>query len=742
MKKNKIGAIFLISVLALASIGISYAGFTDTIYVYGTVKTATVELDLEAYSGTDVYKVWGPDIQPDDEVRIFRGYSFERPNPADPAEIRTYFGLPETTNVELISSAWSHDYTGDGDYDIGMTFDNLFPCIDFTADFILHYEGSIPAKVNVTEWILYTDWLQELYVAGGVTVEAYRCNVPNPDQALGPDNYPTLTQEVVDLGTQLHYCDYVIVMLTLHLPQNNYWQDKSGEFAGKIGVIQWNEHLDGGCGETDFTKTYTVDADFDEGILTNVNYDIVQDQLQLNEGENVVLPFIWVPNQGEGTVSKVDTETGKELGRYRVNPSAGCSPSRTTVDLNGNCWVGCRDAGTVVKIGLSEAGAYDDRNGDGIMQTSQDLDNDGDIQGAEILPWGEDECVLFEVVLIPGKKGTYIPGDYTLGYSSVPGPRGLAIDASNNLWAGCLGTQEYHYINGATGAIVNEYSCASYGHSPYGAVIDGNGILWSSGNGGANILKLDPSTSPPTMTKISMTWWVYGLGLDYSNHLFASGWSDSKLHRLDTTTAAIQWQKAGPYQGRGVAVTSDNNVWVASTNDDKIYRYDNDGNLLTPAGIPCGNGPTGVAVDAAGKVWACNLYDDTIRRIDPTTNTVDLTKSILGSGGHYSYSDMTGIISQTITTKIGTWEVVYDAGAPAIFDMITWNDFVPTDTSIKVEVASSSDGVTWSSWEIATNGGALSVPNGQYLKIKVTFQITSGDVSPILYDLTIHGHTT
>ena len=99
---------------------------------------------------------------------------------------------------------------------------------------------------------------------------------------------------------------------------------------------------------------------------------------------------------------------------------------------------------------------------------------------------------------------------------------------------------------------------------------------------------------------------------------------------------------------------------------------------------------------------------------------------------------MTGIIARTVTTQLGTWEVVYDAGVTADFSMVTWTDFVPADTSIKVEVASSTDGATWSSWEAATNSGALTVPNGQYLKVKVTFQITSGDISPILYDLTIH----
>jgi len=44
-------------------------------------------------------------------------------------------------------------------------------------------------------------------------------------------------------------------------------------------------------------RTYTLDADFDEGVLVNVHHDSPDnDQLQLSE-ESIILPFIWIPNQ-------------------------------------------------------------------------------------------------------------------------------------------------------------------------------------------------------------------------------------------------------------------------------------------------------------------------------------------------------------------------------------------------------------------------------------------------------------
>jgi hypothetical protein len=136
------------------------------------------------------------------------------------------------------------------------------------------------------------------------------------------------------------------------------------------------------------SKIYTVDNDFEEGTLVGVEYDTVPNQLQLSKASGV-LPFIWVPNSNEGTVSKYDTVTGNELGRYWTGPDGIGNPSRTTVDLQGSVWFGNRNTGTVVKIGLYEKGNWIDKNGDGDCDTSQDLNGDGDITNASLMRQGQ-----------------------------------------------------------------------------------------------------------------------------------------------------------------------------------------------------------------------------------------------------------------------------------------------------------------------------------------------------------------
>jgi len=489
--------------------------------------------------------------------------------------------------------------------------------------------------------------------------------------------------------------------------------------------------------------TYTTDADFEEGVSTRV--DIVGNQLQLSE-EPVDLPFIWVPGD-EGVVSKVNTETGNELGRYRVALYGG-SPSRTSVDLEGNVWVGLRTAGTVVKIGLYEAGQYVDRNEDGVIQTSRDLDGDGDITGAEFLPWGQDECVLFEVVLVPGHEGTHVPGTYEGPYDTDywgTSPRGLAVDAENNLWVGTGSPQKLYYIDGATGEILDVVDVSSWDHHNYGATIDRNGILWlldrwryPTEPPPTELLRVDPSDLE-SIRVVHLPYEQYALATDYLGHLFLTGWESNKLFKIDIETDEVIWVK-NTTEGcaRGVVVTpQDNHVWVADTCRNSTLRYDNDGNFTAEIGGL--DGPSGIDVDAAGKIWATDRNSEYIHRIDPETNRIDLSKQLSKTGGHYSYSDMTGVVVTMMTARNGTWTVIYDSNQDETpWGTISWTGEEPEGTLIQVEARSTHNGTIWSAWETAGNGVPLiETPEGRHLQIRVTLQSFTGEQSPFLYDLTV-----
>lgn len=485
--------------------------------------------------------------------------------------------------------------------------------------------------------------------------------------------------------------------------------------------------------------TYTLDADFDEGTLVNVNHD-TPDQLQL---DSVATPFdfIWVAASARGTIIKIDTQNGIVLGEYLSAPDGrGRNPSRTTVDGNGNVWAGNRAEsgiingvihGSAVKIGLEENGQCVDRNGNGVIDTSAGL--------GDIMPWpdltdgvgstdgaahvaqvqdAQDECILLYQRL-----------------PNAPEVRHVSVDAQNNVWAGGypFSPTTFHQLTGNTGAILSSF--AAPGCGGYGGLIDSSGVLWSASLSQNALLRYDIAGNSGTCIGVAQS---YGLGIDTNGFVWNAMWVVNTIVKVSPAGAIEPGfpKPTGESCSRGVVVTPvDNHVWVANSCTNTVTRLDNTGTLL--ATIPVGADPTGVAVDGAGKVWVTNLSSDNVMRIDPATNSVDLTVSLGPGAGPYNYSDMTGsTLIQPPNT--GTWTIIHDSGIPgAGWGKVTWNADTPGDSSLTVTAASSTDGVTFGPAESVANGGELTVADGQYLKVTVTFTRASTGESPVLYDLTI-----
>ena len=120
-----------------------------------------------------------------------------------------------------------------------------------------------------------------------------------------------------------------------------------------------------------------------------VKYDVAGDGEDGGDscdcGVNLDFSYIWISNSGQGTVSKIDTRTLEELGRYYTRPDGNGNPSRTSVSFNGDVAVANRHAG-LVKIYARESDCVDSNGTPGI-QTSHGA--------SEILAWGFEECVAW-----------------------------------------------------------------------------------------------------------------------------------------------------------------------------------------------------------------------------------------------------------------------------------------------------------------------------------------------------------
>ena len=153
------------------------------------------------------------------------------------------------------------------------------------------------------------------------------------------------------------------------------------------------------------------------------------------------------------------------------------------------------------------------------------------------------------------------------------------------------------------------------------------------------------------------------------------------------------------------------------------------------------SGPTGVAVDGRGKIWTTNYGTNSISRVDPFLNGgvggVDLVVKLGVGAFPYNYGDMTGRNLNT-PPRSGFWTVMFDSGVMGQeWGRLEWNDLTPSDSTLIVEVRSSINGTVYSPFEPATKSADLSVPNGQYLQIRVLFTRATSLESPVLYDLQI-----
>ncbi len=518
---------------------------------------------------------------------------------------------------------------------------------------------------------------------------------------------------------------------------------------------------------------YTLDAEFDQGTLANVNHDAPNnDQLQLNTVTEP-FPFINVAASLRGTMVRIHTDTGQILGEYLTAPEGrGLDPSRTTVDLYGNVWTGNREEqeeignvehGSVVKIGLITGGTrveadgtpnpggdylappfgYNtclDRDSDGLIKTSRGLDDirpwpdgtDGAAHVAQVQD-ADDECILI----------------YQRLYDA-PNVRHVSVDANNDVWFSGLrhpwaGVQRmFHKLDGDTGAVLKSFDARPFGCGGYGGLIDGYGTLWSasSGNhGGGGLLRYDPATDTGECIQVIPS---YGLGIDTNGYIWNSMYDLNTIVKVDpdgVIQSGFPKPTGGASDDRGVAVTpADNNVWVANSKGNNVSRLDNNGTLITT--VVVGTTPTGVAVDAQGKVWVTNLNSNNAMRIDPATNNVDLTVPLGSGAGPYNYSDMTGIVIAE-TFPQGAWTVVQDCG-PGDWDKatITWNTedqgSEPPGTSLNVEMrtAETEAGLGGGSWTAVSNG-VSSALIGQFIEAQVTFKPDEQGTSPILSDIRI-----
>ena len=452
--------------------------------------------------------------------------------------------------------------------------------------------------------------------------------------------------------------------------------------------------------------------------------------IELDIGKsNVNLSNIWIANSSEQSVSKLNTKTGQEMARYKT-----CgSPSRTSVDLNGDVWVGCRSDGGVLKI-INDTKTCVDKNGNGVIDTSTDINGNGKIDSNEMKPYQQDECVKF-VVYPDGKTVA----------------RAAGVDKDNYAWIGFWNSKRLRRLHPLTGASVAQININC---NPYGLVIDQKGIIWVSGRGCGQLVRVDPKTkSVKNVGKGGGS--PYGINVDMFGKIWVADTKNSSS-RYDPLTG--KWNTIGHNnRSRGIATSNDGHVYVALDTTSSVAKI-NAVTLTVVAHISLGSSryPVGIAVDYDGYVWAINQSKATASKINVNTHQV-VGEYPVGKGP-YTYSDMTGYTLHNYTAPKGDFShtfgysgwsgTVSESKITTKWEKIMIDFTVPPKSYIKVRYKAANtlkslDSAPWSKnfGPYPPDQMPLNLQNvtGKFLRVEVFMQANDKKLSPIIKSLAAKG---
>jgi len=537
---------------------------------------------------------------------------------------------------------------------------------------------------------------------------------------------------------------------------------------------------------------YDPDGGNADSVKVNEDGELILD----GETETSKLRYLWVSNSTDGTISKIDTFDKVEVARYHSGLSAGSNPSRTTVDLVGNMFVGNRDDSSVTKIaeGLDRC---IDQNNNGTIETSSGA---GDILPRDPSTGkSTDECVLWTRVLNDTdlKPGHRCEG--IRGMAATP-ETGLEFSYTGHLWVGCFIGDPYSYkLNGNTGDIIEtRYMKDDDGHwcDAYGFVLDKEqklwiscrtwepyqpgttpGLAWMDVKEGAIDTKIHYVNSPTTPGLGESG--TYGIAIDNKGRL----WNTILTNDNDQDKYLFRYTPSGDplidgvwdsleisnEHHRGLAADKEGYIWVTTTEyaptspltPQKAILIDGDDfpnptSVLATQSFSDGTHVpfqgTGIAVDFNGNVWGVSRNQNaqgyaSFLEIDrsgakPQIVTSSIKNIPIGNGP-YVYSDMVGYNLRNFASIEGwyrqTFEVCEGALPSTIWEKIYWEADVPTGTRMIIRARTAEDTTTLESaaWQtivtVPTDTSPNEIPTlpkGHFIQLEVRMYSNEWNITP------------
>ena len=234
---KKIGLICLALVLALATLGVGFAHWSDTVYLNQEVNTGEVLVGVFGVA-TDPAEVEGKDIC---HVSVLNGFiSAGVGGPVIPGKNdvpKFEKVLPDGSVASALYPAGSYPFFDS----TTIMIDSYYPSLYIMEDFVITNGGTIPVKLSVTLTVTDPDGLYEhldlvhaqIWIeCDGVWEQLYASS----GKAL-PDELPKLAAALE--GIQLEPCCTILIWLDKHLQQEAP-QGAEASMTLEVDAVQWN----------------------------------------------------------------------------------------------------------------------------------------------------------------------------------------------------------------------------------------------------------------------------------------------------------------------------------------------------------------------------------------------------------------------------------------------------------------------------------------------------------------------
>ena len=390
---------------------------------------------------------------------------------------------------------------------------------------------------------------------------------------------------------------------------------------------------DGSGGQTNGTSSTTEAVSVTDSSATGPKFDL---GVQPDAGEGcggggggggmADFSYIWIANSAEGTISKIDTQTLQEMGRYIVRPDSQGSPSRTSVNLSGDVAVANRIGG-ITKV-YADPEDCQDSNGMPGIQTSTD---------PTFLPWGVEECIAW-----------YTPFNYTtqrpVAWTSGELDQATCTYKNQKLWTAggqnnVANSLVVNRLNGDTGVVEDtipmpDVPIGYFG--AYGGAVNQDGDFWFVIYDvvPSHLVRVDAVTLQYDKYVVPNGICPYGFTVDGKGRPWIGSFCQESV-RFDPDTQ--EWAPF-PVLGYGIQQDAMGRMWIADYQLPGVREIDSETLALGKAITLPSFSVKGVSIDFYGYVWVVDMSQSAFR-VDPVSEQY---QSYDGLVGPYTYSDMTG----------------------------------------------------------------------------------------------------